>query len=90
MADVAAGASQSLGRVIKSHLMSGRRRCPDASHVFLSFLLIAFQYEELVHYSGSEGMSVGGYGDDVRPFPPSQYGAAIPDSLKHHKDQIYG
>lgn len=49
-----------------------------------------FQYEELVHYSGSEVMPVGGYGDDVRPFPPSQYGAAIPDSLKHHKDQIYG
>ena len=49
-----------------------------------------FQYEELVHYSGSEGMSVGGYGDDVRGLPPPQYGHTIPDSLKHHKDQIYG
>lgn len=57
---------------------------------FLSFDLIVFQYEELVHYSGSEGMSMGGYGDDVRPLPPPQYGAPIPDSLKHHKDQIYG
>uniref|UniRef100_A0A674N2X1 Myeloid ecotropic viral integration site 3 n=1 Tax=Takifugu rubripes TaxID=31033 RepID=A0A674N2X1_TAKRU len=47
-------------------------------------------YEELVHYSGSEGMPVGGYGDNVRPFPPPEYGPAIPDSLKHHKDQIYG
>ncbi|GLD65670.1 homeobox protein meis3-like protein [Lates japonicus] len=35
-------------------------------------------------------MSVGGYGDDVRPLPPPQYGPTIPDSLKHHKDQIYG
>lgn len=60
------------------------------SHALCLSLLIAFQYEELVHYSGSEGMPVGGYGDDVRPFPPSQYGPAIPDSLKHHKDQIYG
>uniref|UniRef100_A0A3B5QFM0 Myeloid ecotropic viral integration site 3 n=1 Tax=Xiphophorus maculatus TaxID=8083 RepID=A0A3B5QFM0_XIPMA len=51
---------------------------------------IVFQYEELVHYSGSEGMPVGGYGDDVRALPPPQYGPAIPDSLKHHKDQIYG
>uniref|UniRef100_A0A8C4I2M2 Myeloid ecotropic viral integration site 3 n=1 Tax=Dicentrarchus labrax TaxID=13489 RepID=A0A8C4I2M2_DICLA len=56
----------------------------------MSFHLIVFQYEELVHYSGSEGMSVGGYGDDVRPFPPPQYGPTIPDSLKHHKDLIYG
>ncbi|XP_023206485.1 homeobox protein meis3 [Xiphophorus maculatus] len=48
------------------------------------------RYEELVHYSGSEGMPVGGYGDDVRALPPPQYGPAIPDSLKHHKDQIYG
>ncbi|XP_034023746.1 homeobox protein Meis3 isoform X2 [Thalassophryne amazonica] len=48
------------------------------------------RYEELVHYSRSEGMSVVGYGDDVRPLPPSQYGTSIPDSLKHHKDQIYG
>lgn len=48
------------------------------------------RYEELVHYSGSEGMSVGGYGDDVRGLPPPQYGPTIPDSLKHHKDQIYG
>ncbi|KAI3354518.1 hypothetical protein L3Q82_019032, partial [Scortum barcoo] len=32
----------------------------------------------------------GGTGDDVRPFPPPQYGPTIPDSLKHHKDQIYG
>lgn len=54
------------------------------------FPLIVFQYEELVHYSGSEGMPVGGYGDNVRPFPPPEYGPAIPDSLKHHKDQIYG
>uniref|UniRef100_H2RKY0 Myeloid ecotropic viral integration site 3 n=1 Tax=Takifugu rubripes TaxID=31033 RepID=H2RKY0_TAKRU len=54
------------------------------------FHLIVFQYEELVHYSGSEGMPVGGYGDNVRPFPPPEYGPAIPDSLKHHKDQIYG
>uniref|UniRef100_A0A3B4ET54 Myeloid ecotropic viral integration site 3 n=3 Tax=Pseudocrenilabrinae TaxID=318546 RepID=A0A3B4ET54_9CICH len=51
---------------------------------------IVFQYEELVHYSGSEGMSVGGYGDEVRGLPPPQYGPTIPDSLKHHKDQIYG
>ncbi|XP_061576227.1 homeobox protein Meis3 isoform X1 [Cololabis saira] len=48
------------------------------------------RYEELVHYSGSEGISVGGYGDDVRALPPPQYGPTIPDSLKHHKDQIYG
>lgn len=54
------------------------------------FRLIMFQYEELVHYSGSEGMPVGGYGDNVRPFPPPEYGPTIPDSLKHHKDQIYG
>ncbi|KAA8593770.1 hypothetical protein FQN60_004604, partial [Etheostoma spectabile] len=47
-------------------------------------------YEELVHYSGSEGMSLGGYGDDVRPLPPPNYGPTIHDSLKHHKDQIYG
>uniref|UniRef100_A0A8D2ZD35 Myeloid ecotropic viral integration site 3 n=1 Tax=Scophthalmus maximus TaxID=52904 RepID=A0A8D2ZD35_SCOMX len=52
--------------------------------------LIVFQYEELVHYAGSEAMSVGGYGDDVRQLPPPQYGPTIPDSLKHHKDQIYG
>uniref|UniRef100_A0AAQ5XG05 Homeobox domain-containing protein n=1 Tax=Amphiprion ocellaris TaxID=80972 RepID=A0AAQ5XG05_AMPOC len=51
---------------------------------------IVFQYEELVHYSGSEGMSVGGYGDDIRALPPPQYGPTVPDSLKHHKDQIYG
>uniref|UniRef100_A0A8C5G604 Homeobox protein meis3-like n=1 Tax=Gouania willdenowi TaxID=441366 RepID=A0A8C5G604_GOUWI len=51
---------------------------------------LVFQYEELVHYSGSEGMSVGGYGDNIRGLPPSQYGATVPDSLKHHKDQIYG
>lgn len=62
----------------------------DVSHALCLSILIAFQYEELVHYSGSEGMPVGGYGGDVRPFPPSQYGPAIPDSLKHHKDQIYG
>ncbi|TNN43585.1 Homeobox protein meis3-B [Liparis tanakae] len=48
------------------------------------------RYEELVHYSGSEAMVLGGYGDDVRPLPPPHYGPAIPDSLKHHKDQIYG
>ncbi|XP_068441783.1 homeobox protein Meis3 isoform X2 [Clinocottus analis] len=48
------------------------------------------RYEDLLHYSGSEAMSLGGYGDDVRPHPPPHYGAAIPDSLKHHKDQIYG
>ncbi|MEQ2178494.1 hypothetical protein GOODEAATRI_014604 [Goodea atripinnis] len=47
------------------------------------------RYEELVHYSGSEGMPVGGYGEEVRALPP-HYGSAIPDSLKHHKDQIYG
>ncbi|XP_028274587.1 homeobox protein Meis3 [Parambassis ranga] len=47
------------------------------------------RYEELVHYSGSEGMSMGGYGD-VRALPSPQYGPTIPDSLKHHKDQIYG
>ncbi|KAK9520509.1 hypothetical protein VZT92_020390 [Zoarces viviparus] len=47
-------------------------------------------YEELVHYSGSEGMPLGGYGDDVRSLPPPHYGPTIPDSLKHHKDQIYG
>ncbi|KAK5928969.1 hypothetical protein CgunFtcFv8_010244 [Champsocephalus gunnari] len=48
-------------------------------------------YEELVHYSGSEGMSLGGYADDVRTLPPPHYGPPIiPDSLKHHKDQIYG
>ncbi|KAF0030689.1 hypothetical protein F2P81_017420 [Scophthalmus maximus] len=50
----------------------------------------AREYEELVHYAGSEAMSVGGYGDDVRQLPPPQYGPTIPDSLKHHKDQIYG
>lgn len=33
---------------------------------------------------------MGGYGDDVRALPPPQYGPTIPDSLKHHKDQIYG
>ncbi|XP_033953568.1 homeobox protein Meis3 [Pseudochaenichthys georgianus] len=49
------------------------------------------RYEELVHYSGSEGMSLGGYADDVRTLPPPHYGPPIiPDSLKHHKDQIYG
>uniref|UniRef100_A0A8C6PC19 Myeloid ecotropic viral integration site 3 n=1 Tax=Nothobranchius furzeri TaxID=105023 RepID=A0A8C6PC19_NOTFU len=47
-------------------------------------------YEDLVQYSGPEAMSVGGYGDDVRALPPPQYGPTIPDSLKHHKDQIYG
>ncbi|XP_061639002.1 homeobox protein Meis3 isoform X2 [Phyllopteryx taeniolatus] len=48
------------------------------------------RYEELVHYSGTEGMPLGVYGDDVRSLTTPHYGATIPDSLKHHKDQIYG
>ncbi|XP_051934960.1 homeobox protein Meis3 isoform X3 [Hippocampus zosterae] len=48
------------------------------------------RYEDMVHYPGTEGMSMGVYGEDVRPLPTPQYGAPIPDSLKHHKDQIYG
>ncbi|KAI4814945.1 hypothetical protein KUCAC02_005120 [Chaenocephalus aceratus] len=55
------------------------------------FRTVVPKYEELVHYSGSEGMSLGGYADDVRTLPPPHYGPPIiPDSLKHHKDQIYG
>lgn len=69
---------------------AGQTQLSNVSHALCLSVLIVFQYEELVHYSGSEGMPVGGYGDNVRPFPPSQYGPAIPDSLKHHKDQIYG
>ncbi|XP_064838792.1 homeobox protein Meis3-like isoform X2 [Oncorhynchus masou masou] len=48
------------------------------------------RYEDLVHYSGSEGMSVGGYGEVMRSLPPPHYGHTVPDSLKHHRDQIYG
>ncbi|XP_029570694.1 homeobox protein meis3 isoform X1 [Salmo trutta] len=48
------------------------------------------QYEDLVHYSGSEGMPVGGYGEAMRSLPPPHYGHTVPDSLKHHRDQIYG
>uniref|UniRef100_A0A4W5QX25 Myeloid ecotropic viral integration site 3 n=1 Tax=Hucho hucho TaxID=62062 RepID=A0A4W5QX25_9TELE len=47
-------------------------------------------YEDLVHYSGSEGMPVGGYGEAMRSLPPPHYGHTVPDSLKHHRDQIYG
>uniref|UniRef100_A0A8K9Y344 Myeloid ecotropic viral integration site 3 n=1 Tax=Oncorhynchus mykiss TaxID=8022 RepID=A0A8K9Y344_ONCMY len=47
-------------------------------------------YEDLVHYSGSEGMPVGGYGEVMRSLPPPHYGHTVPDSLKHHRDQIYG
>lgn len=57
---------------------------------FLSLHLIVFQYEELMHYSGLEAMSVGEYRDDIRALPPSQYGSTIPDLLKQHKNQIYG
>lgn len=56
----------------------------------LYLTLIVSQYEDLVHYSGTEGMSMGVYGEDVRPLPTPHYGAPIPDSLKHYKDQIYG
>uniref|UniRef100_A0A4W5NI53 Myeloid ecotropic viral integration site 3 n=1 Tax=Hucho hucho TaxID=62062 RepID=A0A4W5NI53_9TELE len=47
-------------------------------------------YEDLVHYSGSEGMPVGGYGEAMRSLHPPHYGHTVPDSLKHHRDQIYG
>ncbi|XP_052323377.1 homeobox protein meis3-like isoform X1 [Oncorhynchus keta] len=48
------------------------------------------RYEDLVHYSGSDGMPVGGYGEVMRSLPPPHYGHTVPDSLKHHRDQIYG
>ncbi|KAM9453845.1 homeobox protein Meis3 isoform 1-T1 [Salvelinus alpinus] len=48
------------------------------------------RYEDLVHYSGSEGMPVGGYGEAMRSLHPPHYGHTVPDSLKHHRDQIYG
>ncbi|KAI1894056.1 hypothetical protein AGOR_G00130060 [Albula goreensis] len=52
------------------------------------------RYEDQVQYSGSEGMpvSMGGYRDvqAMRALPPPHYGAPVTDSLKHHRDQIYG
>ncbi|XP_036392317.1 homeobox protein Meis3 isoform X3 [Megalops cyprinoides] len=50
------------------------------------------RYEDQVQYSGSEGMSLGGYRDiqAMRSLPPPQYGHLAADSLKHHRDQIYG
>ncbi|XP_062408601.1 homeobox protein Meis3 [Sardina pilchardus] len=48
------------------------------------------RYEELVQYPGSEGMPVGGYEEAMRSLPPPHYSHTIPDSLKHHRDQIYG
>ncbi|KAJ7990181.1 hypothetical protein DPEC_G00297650 [Dallia pectoralis] len=48
------------------------------------------RYEDLVHYSGSEVMPVGGYGEAMRSLLPPHYGHTVPDSLKHHRDQIYG
>uniref|UniRef100_A0AAY4DMZ4 Homeobox domain-containing protein n=1 Tax=Denticeps clupeoides TaxID=299321 RepID=A0AAY4DMZ4_9TELE len=51
---------------------------------------VSTQYEELVQYPGSEIIPVGGYGEAMRSLPPSHYSHAVPDSLKHHRDQIYG
>ncbi|XP_042561184.1 homeobox protein meis3-like isoform X1 [Clupea harengus] len=48
------------------------------------------RYEELVQYPVSEGMQVGGYEEAMRSMPPHHYSHTIPDSLKHHRDQIYG
>ncbi|TRY58044.1 hypothetical protein DNTS_022697 [Danionella cerebrum] len=48
------------------------------------------RYEELVQYPGSDIMSVGGYRDNMRSLPPPHYIHTVPDSLKHHRDQIYG
>ncbi|KAM6959105.1 homeobox protein Meis3 [Aplochiton taeniatus] len=48
------------------------------------------RYEDLLQYSGSEAMSLGGYGEGLRSLAPPQYGHTVPDSLKHHRDQIYG
>ncbi|KAK1790130.1 hypothetical protein P4O66_013972, partial [Electrophorus voltai] len=49
-------------------------------------------YEELVQYAGSEVLSVGSYGEVMRSLPPPlpHYGQTVPDSLKQHRDQIYG
>ena len=58
--------------------------------MILSLPLSLPQYEDLGHYPGSEAMSLGGYGDAVRSLPPQHYGQTIPDSLKHHRDLIYG
>uniref|UniRef100_A0A8C1RV27 Myeloid ecotropic viral integration site 3 n=1 Tax=Cyprinus carpio TaxID=7962 RepID=A0A8C1RV27_CYPCA len=35
-------------------------------------------------------MPVGDYRDAMRSLPPPHYGHTVPDSLKHHRDQIYG
>ncbi|XP_016145706.1 homeobox protein meis3-like [Sinocyclocheilus grahami] len=48
------------------------------------------RYEDLVHYPGSDAMPVGDYRDAMRSLPPPHYGHTVPDSLKHHRDQIYG
>uniref|UniRef100_A0A8C9VW82 Myeloid ecotropic viral integration site 3 n=1 Tax=Scleropages formosus TaxID=113540 RepID=A0A8C9VW82_SCLFO len=47
-------------------------------------------YEDLVQFSGSEGMLVGGYREAMRSMPPTHYGHSAADSLKHYRDQIYG
>ncbi|KAG9331771.1 hypothetical protein JZ751_017239 [Albula glossodonta] len=64
-----------------------------AASMSLTPLLLS-QYEDQVQYSGSEGMpvSMGGYRDvqAMRALPPPHYGAPVTDSLKHHRDQIYG
>ncbi|XP_023667863.1 homeobox protein Meis3 isoform X1 [Paramormyrops kingsleyae] len=48
------------------------------------------RYEDLVQFSGSEGMLLGGYRETMRSLPPPHYGHPAADSLKHHRDQIYG
>ncbi|XP_059389478.1 homeobox protein meis3-like [Carassius carassius] len=48
------------------------------------------RYEDLVHYPGSDAMPVGDYRDAMRSLPLPHYGHVVPDSLKHHRDQIYG
>ncbi|CAL8372246.1 unnamed protein product [Gadus morhua 'NCC'] len=67
-----------------------RARCCYHLTAALSCVCVADRYEDLGHYPGSEAMSLGGYGDAVRSLPPQHYGQTIPDSLKHHRDLIYG
>ncbi len=43
-----------------------------------------------MQYPGSDVMPVGDYRDAMRSLPPLHYGHTVPDSLKHHRDQIYG
>ncbi|XP_036379636.1 homeobox protein meis3-like [Megalops cyprinoides] len=46
-------------------------------------------YEDLLQNSVSEGACVGGHGDVQVRLPP-QCGLPVPDTLTHHRDQIYG